>query len=532
MESAIPILPLIVQIENIRREMIAQEWAYADLINTLQPHYRNSARNLIHYLTLRRFDLRNIQEDLSSLGISSIGHSERYTLTNIINILHLLHLLDGKKSTDLEASGLRFSLSYPRSKMRFLEHTEKLFGPARYKGHTRIMVTLPSEAAEDDNLIKNLLLERVEILRINCSHDDQEAWSKMIRHIRTAEKETGNKCLIYMDLGGPKIRTGPLATRISRNREKRKTGRIILRNDDTLWLLKNPILGHSSVISDEGELVSPGSISITLPEIFDDIRPGESIWFDDGKIGGLIEQVESDRALIRITHAGLKGATLREDKGINLPETSLSLPSLTEEDLRNLPFITKHADMVGYSFVRKPRDVQFLQEKLKELGREDISIILKIETQESFDNLPLLLIEAMKSPSIGVMIARGDLAVEVGWTRIAEVQEQIMWLCEAAQIPYIWATQILESLAKDGLATRAEITDAAIAARAECAMLNKGPYIMEAIRTLRNIDNRMIAHHQKKMGALRPLHVAERFFRHHADSLKPSGMDSANSPIV
>jgi pyruvate kinase len=115
----------------------------------------------------------------------------------------------------------------------------------------------------------------------------------------------------------------------------------------------------------------------------------------------------------------------------------------------------------------------------------------------------------MKRPKIGVMIARGDLAVEIGFERISEVQNQILWLCEAAQIPVIWATQVLDTMAKKGMATRAEISDATISAQAECVMLNKGPFIVEATKTLKNVLQRMEAHSQKSKNTLRALKVAK-----------------------
>jgi pyruvate kinase len=120
--------------------------------------------------------------------------------------------------------------------------------------------------------------------------------------------------------------------------------------------------------------------------------------------------------------------------------------------------------------------------------------------------LPDLLLAAMRSQSFGVMIARGDLAVECGYERLAEVQEEILWLCEAAHVPVIWATQVLETLAKSGMPSRAEITDAAMGERAECVMLNKGPHIVDAIRVLDNILQRMQAHQSKKQSMLRRLH--------------------------
>jgi pyruvate kinase len=169
----------------------------------------------------------------------------------------------------------------------------------------------------------------------------------------------------------------------------------------------------------------------------------------------------------------------------------------------------QHADMVGYSFVRSAEDVERLQSELARLGRPEMPIVLKIENRQAFEHLPSLLLAAMQSPASGVMIARGDLAVELGWQRLAEVQEEILWMCEAAHMPVIWATQVLESLAKSGLPSRAEITDAAMSVRAECVMLNKGPYILEAMRVLSDILRRMRDHQIKKRPLLRRLHLAD-----------------------
>jgi pyruvate kinase len=149
--------------------------------------------------------------------------------------------------------------------------------------------------------------------------------------------------------------------------------------------------------------------------------------------------------------------------------------------------------------------VRELQDRLKALNAPHVGVVLKIETQRAFQQLPELLLAALRGSSAGVMIARGDLAVECGFERLAEVQEEILWICEAAHMPVIWATQVLESLAKTGLPSRAEITDAAMGVRAECVMLNKGPHILEAIRALDNILRRMQEHQSKKMPLLRQL---------------------------
>ncbi|MDP3433481.1 MAG: pyruvate kinase, partial [Bacteroidota bacterium] len=258
-------------------------------------------------------------------------------------------------------------------------------------------------------------------------------------------------------------------------------------------------------------------VSMSIPNVVESLAVGHRIWFDDGKIGGVIEDISAKNATVIITKASSKGTKLKKEKGINLPDTHLQLPSLTEEDVSNLPFIAKHADIVGYSFVRTANDVTQLMDALSNMNRMDIGMVLKIENKESFNNLSDLLLTAMKWSNIGVMIARGDLAVELGVERISEVQEQILWVCEAAHVPVIWATQILENLAQTGLATRAEITDASMSVRAECVMLNKGPHIMEAITTLLNILRRMEAHQNKKQGTLRQLSFANEFFNKDAE---------------
>jgi len=200
---------------------------------------------------------------------------------------------------------------------------------------------------------------------------------------------------------------------------------------------------------------------------------------------------------------------LRDEKGLNLPDSHLLLPAISAKDLEDLAFAIKHADMVAMSFVQRVEDVRQLVAELHRLGKPKLGIVLKIETQRAFADLPALLLEAMKHYPVAVMVARGDLGVEVGFERLAEVQEEILWLCEAAHVPVIWATQVLESLAKGGMPSRAEVTDAAISGRAECVMLNKGPYIEQTLEFLCNVLNRMEAHHQKKTSMLRRLSISQ-----------------------
>ncbi|MCB0669311.1 MAG: pyruvate kinase, partial [Saprospiraceae bacterium] len=220
-------------------------------------------------------------------------------------------------------------------------------------------------------------------------------------------------------------------------------------------------------------------------------------------------QVNDGVAKLIVTRISSKKPVIKPGKGINFPDSTLTISSLTDFDRASLPFIKKYGDMVGYSYLRNAKDVIELQEAIQD--QPDLSIILKIETPDAVKNLPEILFQGMKNENFGVMIARGDLAVEVGFERMSEVQEEILWICEAGHVPVIYATQVLENLNKAGLATRSEVIDAAHAAMAECVMINKGTHTIEVIETLRDILLRSGGHHLKKRFTFRPLQIASRF---------------------
>ncbi|MBZ0092506.1 MAG: pyruvate kinase, partial [Sulfuricellaceae bacterium] len=270
-------------------------------------------------------------------------------------------------------------------------------------------------------------------------------------------------------------------------------------------LTRQPLVGEGADLDEGGHILIPAHISCLQPEIFDYLKPGHQVWIDDGHIGAAVESIGDEGALLRIARTRSGGGKLRAEKGLNFPDSHLALPALTAKDLVDLDFAVAHADIIGYSFVQSPQDMDRLMDAMAQRGGETLGIVAKIETRKALQALPEIIVRGSKHP-FGVMIARGDLAVEIGYERLAEIQEEILWLCEAAHVPVIWATQVLEGLVKQNLHSRAEFTDAAMAERAECVMLNKGPFVLDAIAVLDNVVARMQAHQLKKTAQLRALH--------------------------
>ena len=291
---------------------------------------------------------------------------------------------------------------------------------------------------------------------------------------------------------------------------------IILNIGDTLVLHKDPKPGEPAVLNDQKEVLQPAHISCTLPEVFNCLKPGEPVFLNDGKLEAVVETINEEEINLLITYAKSGGAKLRADKGINFPLSELKISGLTEKDKQDLFYAVKLADTINLSFVNNANDIQDYLDAIKGY-EESPGLIVKIETERGFENLPEILLRAMQTYPVGVMIARGDLAIETGWKNFATIQEEIMRFSEAACIPVVWATQVLENLAKKGIPTRSEITDAAVAQRAECVMLNKGPYIIKTVKTLDKILRRMQKFQHKKKTILPSLKSTSDFkISHHA----------------
>ncbi len=596
---------LIAELQALRDAMHAQAARMAPLRDAVHPLQAASAANLAHYLALRRHDLRALQARLAALGLSSLGRAETHGLASVDKVLGIVHRLAGRDWAvpDDEPVGAR---SGPA---RLAAQAQSLFGAPPPARRVRTMVTLPSSLAADDALARSLVDASMDVARINCAHDDAAVWAAMAARVRRAAREAGRELRVLMDLGGPKLRTGPLppaapvlklhprrdaygrvteparlelrphgaprvppgadawvgvdagwlralavggrsaapaargagppATGVRRTRgaggaarerpaplvestvlRHRRAGAaprgttlsglpvpaggLRLQRGDRLRLLADGP-AHAAEPAGPGRRARPAAIGCTLPQALEALRRGEQVWFDDGRIGAVVRRRLKGAVEVEVVHAAEGGAMLRADKGINLPDTRLDLPALTAQDLQDLASVVEHADLVGLSFAQSPADVIALHDELRRRGRPDMPVVLKIETRRGFEALPALLMAAMRAPAYGVMIARGDLAVECGYERMAEVQEEILWACEAAHAPAVWATQVLDSMARTGLPSRAEITDAAMGERAECVMLNKGAHVVEALRALDDILRRMQAHQAKKRPLLRAL---------------------------
>lgn len=472
------LIKLAAELNKIDEYMVRAENDFGYLLEKVNSSNKKNAVNLLHYLALRSLDIRELQHTLHACGLSSMASSESHIRGQLLSIAQRI---GGKKKIPSTV------YNYETSKKSLAQKSVNLFGQKQIDSVPYIMVTFDSSYANDYEKVKNLLQSGMNIARINCAHDDERAWFKMIQHIKRASKITGLSCKIYMDLAGPKIRT-----------VIKEGGKVKVEEGCIIYL------------TDEANMKDDKrSIACSVPGITEQLNTGDLVLFDDGLIEAIVERIEPNSARLQVVRVSSKKPYIKNEKGINFPDSTLLMTAFTDYDKSCLSFIMKHADIVGYSFVRSTKDIMQLRQAMGK--NKKLSLVIKIETPEAVKNLPDLLFCGMGEQHIGVMIARGDLAVEIGFERMSEIQEEILWICEAAHVPVIWATQVLENLNKSGVATRSEITDAAHAASADCVMINKGAHIIRTIETLQDILFRIGGHHVKKRYTFRPLAIASRF---------------------
>lgn len=476
-----------IALDELENQMVEEVEKRVSEVGAVDPRNYNSWKNLIHYLTLRKADRRDLQLSLHNFGLSALSNSESHVRFQLQAIQRRL----GRSYSHKDLA----TCTYPFAKAILEENVNRLFGKQKTKS-INVMVTLDGKIGTSPEELAEFMKRGMRIARINLAHDSEKEWVEIIEAIRKAEAISKCSCRIYMDLAGPKIRTEFLGKQAGEKKLEISEGALIF------------LAASQEGFDPRNDVV----ISPTETSILPFLKDGERVLIDDGKIQGIIEgQGPGASVGVRILKIFKKKPTIKQGKGINFPDSQLKIDPLTEYDLSVLPFAVKEADLIGYSFVNRPKDLAHLEEEMRNISEEIPPVILKIETALAVRNLPALLIEGMKRPHIGVMIARGDLAVEVGFERMSEVQDEIMWICEAAHVPVIWATQVMESLHKSGLATRAEITDASKAALAECIMINKGPHTSAVLDSLAEIAQRMEGHRDKKRYTFRALKIAERF---------------------
>jgi pyruvate kinase len=240
-------------------------------------------------------------------------------------------------------------------------------------------------------------------------------------------------------------------------------------------------------------------------------NPEQRVYFDEGLFEAVVEIVNGNRATLKIIRISAPKPVIKSKKGINFPDTIFQINPTTDYDEKCLPFIVQYTDMVGFSFLNNATYMQKLQVLLSRLNKPDLPIIAKIETNQAVNNLPAIILQGMQYNQMGIMLARGDLAVEIGFERMSEIQKEILWICEAAHTPVIWATQVLESMNKHGLANRSEITDAAHAAEADCVMINKGGHTIKVLKTLHDKLSRSRKNNFKNRRLFRQLSIAQKF---------------------
>ncbi len=580
-------------IQNTYEELLQLKQEILGQIDTTQKN--QSLQNLEAYLKLRSLDITKLQSELTNLGLSSLGRAQSCVINSINQDIFILSQLLNKESTqtdnDLNA------LNYDDAKKIMLQNA-KVFGKQEESFKTRVMVTLPTEAADSPQLISELIANGASVLRINTAHDNPNVWQIMAKYIKEENEKQDKYTKIYVDLAGPKNRTQKIekiftpfrigswrepkkvqllslkdpsaltskgykdieGNRISTlvvseefykearkaqaisiddfEREKSQTylilqedGKLFIEADKKITIFENTtaelvysndekesilsrlynyellpeeirlfkddkiIIAQKNILGQadfeyQGEIYK-GIISCSNKDIFPYVKIDDIIYIDDGKIGCKVLGSNDLGLICQVFLAKENGTVLKEEKGINFPSTDLQIDAITESDKNNFETIVEFADIIGVSFAQTKEDIQILKTLLTQKDKTTTAIAPKIETKTALRNLPEILKELILWENCAIMIARGDLAIEVGFDNLPYIQEEILNICEAAHVPVIYATQILEGQMKNNLPSRAEVTDAAFAQRADCVMLNKGPYVTDTVVILKNILRQM-----------------------------------------
>jgi len=578
---------LLEQVLTLKDLIDAEEARNRARVEATLPKHQLSARNLAHYLGLRRRDIRRLQLGLAAAGLSSLGRSEGHVRDTV---LRLCAWLSGE-------GPVSHPLDRARAETILHENTYALLGPRPADRHVFIMVTAPDAVQVTAKWATEVIRAGADVLRINGAHEAPAEWAAIAATFRARAAAQGKHGRIFVDLPGPKLRTEIRTLEdavIHLPRRKNHQGRTVaptevllvgeyhggtevpvppewlaqLKPGDTIsftdaagrarevtvrrrhgngvradcdrslylrsglrleWRRGDSVKGRGEIgalparprvlelspgdtfllnASGRSDDASDNVLAFPEPALLEQVQPNERVILDDGKIVAVAQSRTSDGLVCAVQRAVKSPTRLRSGKGVAFPDSTLSVRQFGPQDEVALSFALEHADGVGVSFVNSARDVALIGERIRAAGKPNFGMILKLETRGVLRNLPGILFEALKYDPVGLMIARGDLAVELSFERLAEIQEELLCFGEACHLPVIWATQVLDSAAQTGVPTRAEVTDAAMAMRAECVMLGKGPHIATATRMLADIIQRMEAHQFKRRSMLRLLAVA------------------------
>ena len=332
---------------------------------------------------------------------------------------------------------------------------------------TKIICTI-GPSSETKETLKELLKSGMNMMRLNFSHGNYEEHKEKIDNFRAAQAETGIRAALMLDIKGPKIRTTKL-----------KDGKNV-----------NIVSGQEFIITTDKSIIGDEKmVAVTYEDIIQDVKIGEKLLIDDGLLQFSIKEIVGNKIICIALNSGELG----ENKGVNLPKAKVSLPAISEKDRNDLIFgCQQGVDYVAASFIRKADDVKDVRKVLDENNGKNILIISKIETQEGIDNFDEIL-----KVSDGIMVARGDLGVEIPIEDVPIAQKMMIEKCNAAGKVVITATQMLDSMIKNPRPTRAEVNDVAnaILDGTDCIMLSgesaNGKYPVEAVRVMTRISEKI-----------------------------------------
>ncbi|XAM50366.1 Pyruvate kinase [Terrisporobacter vanillatitrophus] len=329
---------------------------------------------------------------------------------------------------------------------------------------TKIVCTL-GPASESEEILRDLINNGLNVCRMNFSHGSHEEHKGRMDLVKKVREELGQPTAILLDTKGPEIRTGQF-----------DVPEVLLEEGQTFTITMKDVMGNKEMCT------------VSYKELAKDVKPGDTILIDDGLVGLTVKEIKGDDIVCEVQNSGI----VKNHKGVNVPGVKVNLPAITEKDRSDIEFgIEQGIDFIAASFVRKVSDVLAIREILEANNADHIKIISKIENQEGVDNLDEII-----AISDGIMVARGDLGVEIPTEEIPVVQKLMIKKCNEAGKPVITATQMLDSMMRNPRPTRAEVTDVANAIYdgTDAIMLSgetaAGKYPVEAVKTMSTIARR------------------------------------------